>query len=130
MNALLHIPWLPAVGWALLHSLWEGTVVVLLVALALRWLRGATPRMRYAVAVFGLILMAGLPIRHLVSLHPDPKPVVLARGTLNEDAQVSVQPIPTKAPLSKIAISSNLEKALPWVVAAWILGVCLSLILT
>ena len=43
MNGLLHAcfqaPWLSALGWALVHSLWEGTLVCLATALILRGMR-------------------------------------------------------------------------------------------
>jgi hypothetical protein len=56
-----------ALGWALVHSLWAGTLVAVLVGLA-RWaLRSTEPRRRYAIALegFGLIflsLVGGVPV--------------------------------------------------------------------
>jgi beta-lactamase regulating signal transducer with metallopeptidase domain len=46
-----------AVGAALLHSLWQGSVAALLTMLALRLLRGASAQARYLVACAGLSAM-------------------------------------------------------------------------
>ncbi len=46
MNGLLHASWLPFVGWTILHSLWEGTLVVLATALGLRSLQELDTRVR------------------------------------------------------------------------------------
>lgn len=47
-----------ALGWALIHFLWQGAVVALVLALALGAMRRATPQMRYAAACLALITMA------------------------------------------------------------------------
>ena len=47
-----------AIGWAILHSLWQGAVVAALIALVLRALRGSASNARYGVACFGLAAMA------------------------------------------------------------------------
>ena len=70
MNAL-NQPWIEALGWALVHFLWQGLLVWAGVALSLRLLRAARPTARYAVAVAGLGLCLALPVcgmlRHLPS---------------------------------------------------------------
>ena len=40
----------PVLGRALLHFLWQGTLIALLAAMALHLLRDARPQLRYAVA--------------------------------------------------------------------------------
>src|SRR5205807_2646733 len=51
-----------ALGRALLHSLWEGACVALLLGAALWLLRGRSPNARYAVACSALALMLLLPV--------------------------------------------------------------------
>ncbi|MEO1573384.1 MAG: M56 family metallopeptidase [Pseudomonadota bacterium] len=46
----------------LLHSLWQGAVVGLLYALTMLYLRDSTPRLRYAAAVFWLVVLAVCPV--------------------------------------------------------------------
>lgn len=128
MNGLLHAPWLPTLGWALLHSLWEGALVVLAAALALRSLRGASPRLRYAVAVLALLLMAGLPLRRLVSLNRSAAPVLQVRSSPGLTAPPLARALPSPDPALRTRMAASLEQLLPWVVLAWAAGALLSLL--
>lgn len=56
-----------AVGWALLHFLWQGLLVGWGVSLALLALRGARPQTRYAAACAGLLLCAALPLAGVIA---------------------------------------------------------------
>jgi beta-lactamase regulating signal transducer with metallopeptidase domain len=128
MNGLLHASWLPVVGWALLHSLWEGTLVVLAAALVLRSLRGASPRLRYILAVLALLLMTGLPLRHLVPLRSGTSQVLLAPKHPAPEGPAFSQVIPESAPALRTLMAARLERAMPWVVAIWAVGVFVSLL--
>lgn len=128
MNGLLHVPWLPVLGWALLHSLWEGTLVALAAALVLRGLHGASPRLRYAVAVLALLLMAGLPLRHLMPPRSGTSPVLLASKPPAPERPAFNQVAPEPAPALRTRMTASLERALPWVVAVWVVGVFVSLL--
>jgi hypothetical protein len=50
-----------AIGWTMLHFLWVGGLIGILAATALRALRGATPELRYGVALGALTLLALAP---------------------------------------------------------------------
>ncbi len=50
-----------AVGWTLLHFVWQGMLLGLATALALRALRGASPQHRYTVACSALLLCVAWP---------------------------------------------------------------------
>lgn len=128
MSGLLHASWLPVVGWALLHSLWEGTLVVLAAALVLRSLRGASPRLRYTVAVLALLLMTGLPLRHLVPPPSGAPPVLLAQGHPKPEGPSLSQVVPEPVPALRTRMATGLERAMPWVVAVWAMGVSVSLL--
>src|SRR5688572_1277305 len=65
MNAievLFQEPAVRAIGWALLHFIWQGALIGLLAAVALRLLRGSDADVRYVVSAIALALMATLPI--------------------------------------------------------------------
>lgn len=60
MTSLLHalpddLVW--KIGWTLLHLLWEGVAIALIVAVLLLWLRRAAAGVRYMIAVGGLALI-------------------------------------------------------------------------
>ncbi|MBY0556081.1 MAG: peptidase M56 [Burkholderiaceae bacterium] len=62
----------PAMGWALLHFLWQGLLIGWCVALAMHWLRRARPQTRYAVACGAMLLCLLLPLLSIVSAVRDP----------------------------------------------------------
>ena len=66
MNSVL-TALVPAIGWALLHFLWQGLLIGWGAALALNLLRKARPQTRYAVACGALLLCAALPLAAIVS---------------------------------------------------------------
>lgn len=53
---------IPALGWSLLHFLWQGLLIGCVAALALHLLRNARPQARYLVACIALLLCAALPL--------------------------------------------------------------------
>jgi hypothetical protein len=55
-------PELQSLAWALIHFLWQGCVIWLLMALALRGTRGARPQVRYALGIVGLVLCLAVPV--------------------------------------------------------------------
>jgi beta-lactamase regulating signal transducer with metallopeptidase domain len=59
------LPWIDAIGWALLHSLWEGAVVALVLALVLALLRRARAQARYLAACAAMVLLIALPASSL-----------------------------------------------------------------
>src|SRR5205085_8148371 len=55
-------PWTTTVGWTLVHFLWEGTLIALVAAAALRLLRDASAQARYLTACAALILALLAPL--------------------------------------------------------------------
>lgn len=129
MNGLLHAPWLASLGWALVHSLWEGALVSLGAALLLRGMRSAGSSSRYLVAVLALVLFAGLPLRRMVAA-----PSMAQRARLQE--QVTLRPEPTaglasapiSAPALRTRVAGQLERALPSMVLVWGAGMLILLL--
>ena len=60
--ALYEQPLIHAVGWSLLHFLWQGAIVALLLASALRMLSNRSSQLRYMAACCALVLMAASPL--------------------------------------------------------------------
>ena len=143
-----------ALGWTLLHFLWQGAAVAALLAAAQLVLARASAEARYLAGCAALALMLALPVVTFVSIHAQvPAPamdsdLVVTRGT----SPVSMPHLGGAAPrpaaparalvvpgaAAPIARLSNLIRAtrlpglpralphpLPWVVGAWVLGVAL-----
>lgn len=93
----------PALGWALLHFVWQGAAIGIVVAVALALLRRAEARHRYAVCALALLACLALPAAHLAWLLTDP-----AAGSTD-----------TLPPAWLLALGAQL----PALVSAWSLGV-------
>jgi len=109
MNAIevaLGQPWVARAGWALVHFLWQGTLIAALLA----GLRGAAgrrvgPRARYLAACLALAAMTLAPLA-----------TFLAMGRADG--------APAPAPLWRVSPSA-MERVLPWCVVVWLCGVAL-----
>ena len=106
--------WAEALGWTLLHSLWQGGIVCVLLALV--FLATKSPRIRYSAACSALFVTFAAFVITILSLAP---PAALAIR--------AVQKIP--APIWKEALlhtstwSMSLAAIAPWLPPFWIAGV-------
>jgi len=117
----LHSPAALSIAEALLHSLWQGAVLALVMAASFRFIR--TSRLRYAAACAALVITAAASLATLVyigsssadrpSTHAMPHP---GAAGANGDAGVA---------RSAGSPAVLLQRALPWITPAWILGVLL-----
>jgi bla regulator protein blaR1 len=77
MNNLASVPLLQAIGWALLHSLWQGALLAMLATVALWLARHRSAEVRYAIAsgFLGVIVFAFAGTLVWISTGGDPLPV-------------------------------------------------------
>ena len=117
MNAAW-IDWVQALGWSLLHFLWQGALIGAVYG-ALRWLVGSgRAQWRYALGLGALAVLAALPVLTMLRLAP----------VAGDAAGASVHALGT---VSAVASATPLETAgiepwLPLLVGAWLAGVMLS----
>ena len=112
-----------SVALALIHFLWQGALVALLLAGANRVLRRASARARYAAACAALLLMAALPAATFVRMRArdSARP---ALATASAAAMPATAP-PARPPRDARGRPDALAAAAPWIVAGWLAGVCL-----
>jgi beta-lactamase regulating signal transducer with metallopeptidase domain len=127
----------PAVGWALLHFIWQGLLIGWGVALAMHLLRRARPHTRYAVACAGLLLCAALPLASIVTqLHADSGSAASssAGASLGAVSLIPAFVVDTGATVARTPLlgadalagwESVLRHQLPWVVGLWLAGAAL-----
>ncbi|OQA38554.1 MAG: Regulatory protein BlaR1 [Acidobacteria bacterium ADurb.Bin340] len=124
--SLFDHPLVPALGWTLLHSLWQGLLVAGATTLLLRVARGATPGTRHALAGIGLFLCFLGPALTLAHLWPAeaalPAPLASSLASLAPPAGVAGSLAPAGPTLA-----DRIRPALPWIVAAWSLGALVAL---
>ncbi|MFC0352131.1 TonB family protein [Undibacterium danionis] len=108
-----------ALGWSLVHFVWQGFVIAIVLAMMLLVTRKAKAQWRYAIACAALLSCAALPAWKFVQ--------ALERGTNIEvvfqtTAQVSS---PTLEAHPLIQVGNIIQTNLHWIVLCWALVVCL-----
>ena len=141
LNSLLSQPVVWHWGWTLIHFLWQGMVIVLIVGALLRMLSTRSAEVRYLVASGGLVVMLlCLPATFL--LIQDKPPEVSESGSSIENSLVSgsmadradVVLSETVGPTihldesvaTTFSKSHSLTEFLPWTAVVWGLGVVVS----
>ncbi|MEM9986995.1 MAG: hypothetical protein AAF804_18030, partial [Bacteroidota bacterium] len=127
------LPYAEALGWTLVHSLWQGAALVLLYALGKFLLRQNSPQSRYALALgtLGLFSLGGMLT--LAFCWPEamktlPRPSeTLFYGTFHPPGET---PLLDLIPFDQDSMdwSAWVNPYLPYLTGAWILGVLLMLI--
>jgi GWxTD domain-containing protein len=116
LETLVGTPLAGAVGWTLLHSLWEGAILA--VALAAVLMATRSPRVRYAAACVAMLVMLGAFGVTFVRMMPE--------GAESERAGKK-----PPFPVWRVAASVDgadpssivLAEAVPWLAPFWIAGV-------
>jgi beta-lactamase regulating signal transducer with metallopeptidase domain len=115
-----------AIGWALLHLIWQGAIVAGILAAALALLRQKSANTRYAFACAALAL---LPLLAVVTAWrcyeplpmPSDGPISLRASSLPADVAKAVA---VQAAKTMVVSAGDLARsALPYVVLTWLAGV-------
>ena len=114
---LIANPAVAAIGWTLLHSLWEGAIVAAVLGAMLLILR--TARARYLAACVALLALLALFTLTLLRLAPQS-----ARSFPVRDRVVPVWNIVAED-VGSGYWSPNLTAAAPWLALLWMAGVLL-----
>src|SRR5512133_556446 len=122
MIDLSSFPVLQAIGWTLLHSLWQGALLALLAVVALRLAQRHSADLRYAIAVgtLGLLVLTFAGTLIWISIGGEPLPV---SGTL-AIVPIGEGPSPVNW---MVRLRGALGPWIPWLFLAWILGFSLRL---
>jgi len=120
----------PVLGRALLHFLWQGVLIGLLAAVLLQALRNARPQARYAVACLALLACALAPVADIVLQLRDATgtvaPVIAAADTgIRHAAFGNALSLAPLVPVAYAGLAAlRIDQALPWIVALWAAGAC------
>jgi beta-lactamase regulating signal transducer with metallopeptidase domain len=123
------------IGWALLHFLWQGTMIGLALKGALMLLEQRSSKLRYALALACLFLMAVLPVFLLCkpqSRNSDFPAVyeTVQLGTVPESDSTAA-PVPIeRRPDFRANVFAFVDPLIPWIAVSWLLGTALLLLKT
>ncbi len=134
------------VGWVLLHFVWQGTLIALALAVLLAVTREGHARLRYILSCGALVLMlaatlataalmrstdgSALPGEVMVAPGSTPPTLSASAGRRADHAGIPgrVSP-PTAADRADAKrpefLQSIVDRTMPWLVLAWLAGVCL-----
>ena len=131
------------IGWALIHSFWEGGAIAAVLAIVFSATRHRAPSVRYALGMIGLAMMVAVPLATAARMNttepvattaapvePGLSPSITAKTSnipgadqpvFGDVGRRSIQRIPG-VPRPMI---TRIEPAFPWIVAAWAIGLVL-----
>lgn len=113
------LPWIQALGWTLLHFIWQGLLIGAAFAAARALIPRAHCTARYGAGLAALAALTCWPIATFLAMRP--------WSTAGADAALSVvQPGAGVAAIVDVAgttISSVIEATMPWLVLLWAGGV-------
>jgi len=130
------------VGWALIHFLWQGTLVALLLANVLTLLQQRAANLRYLVACAALLLMLILPPATIWMIGLSSPEVKATRVPIGPTSSVPSRTLwstinskkadttasPSALPTTNIwqqQLDQRISPWLPWMTSAWLIGVLL-----
>jgi len=116
-----------ALGWTLIHSLWQGAALAILLAISLILLRKNSSKLRYFIATSALFTLVLASVITFMSLYQTTAPLSnyssLAPKIGGATSVSLIHSIQTQAP-DKFAFFSNyFGQHLPLIVTIWLLGV-------
>lgn len=120
---ILTSPTAQAVGWSLLHLLWQGTLVALALAGALRILRAHSPEVRYGVACVALIGLLILPIITALLVYNGGSASPLGEVTLGMRRAGDRLAPPSFGEQWSAWMVVHVRPVVPWIVLGWTVGV-------
>lgn len=116
-----------ALGWTLLHSLWQGGAIVLLLSVLMTVFRRWSPQVRYLLGLMGLLTLLAAAVATFCRYYPAAFTEVDGQaGFVAVDGQaVRLFPAATAEPDGLVLPgewSAYLQPYLPLIVATWMMG--------
>lgn len=114
-----------ALGWTLVHFVWQGTVAALVLAVANGILRRGSPRARHGAALVTLLSMLALPVATFLIVRESPRPAAAPAVVLSAVPAVSGAVALVGERAAAALEAKRPADYLPAVVAGWAAGVLL-----
>lgn len=124
-----------ALGWALVHFLWQGAALAILLGVALAFIRPTAARTRYTLSMVTLAAMLVVPVATTLRLY-EPAVVSSSQAVVPTDPATGTNTSPGPSasdagntsvaqlePARLTLLRDRLEPVLPWLVVVWVLGV-------
>ncbi len=128
MADIFALPLIQALGLTLLHFLWQGSIVGMVLFVLLCVFR--KPQLRYVASCLLLLVLAVLPVGTFATIYEAPQkpetltPVNVARSPEVRVEETTPAPVikPARQPAQTLLNTSRLTVYLPWLVVTWFIG--------
>ncbi len=116
LDTLVKTPLAAAAGWTLIHSLWEGAIVALIVVVTLSLVRSSSAR--YVIASLAMLVMLACSIATFIEMWP-------AAGAPDsvKSYQTARINFANSSEAPSVPIRNRLENLPPWTAPFWMAGV-------
>lgn len=122
-----------ALGWTILHSIWQGLLIVILLTIALVILRKHSSQIRYLIGYVALLSLALCSLGTFLFSLPSDTLAAPETVLLIEDKAIDLAAIPPAETATPLLVEQSLwqsfvqllEANLPWITIIWMLGVLL-----
>jgi len=136
LNGILSGAFIDALGWTLVHSIWQGALLASLVVVIMILLRKGAARTRYLVYFSSLLLMLGLSVLTFINVYEPAgaSEVLLTEQQISNTADMlpmqeqQVADEETQFEQAKQAFAAYFERNFPLFVSLWLLGICFFLL--
>lgn len=131
-DTLVASPAIQMFGWALLHSLWQGIILAILLKGVLSLSRKASSNSRYLMACLTLLLMLILPISTALWSNSGKQSADSGKVLFQNEQTATLSATALQTNISETEPSYNLliyqaeRQLLPWLVFIWLIGVFIS----
>jgi TonB family protein len=113
-----------ALGWTLLHFLWQGALVAVVLWCALALMERRSADARYAAASLALLAMVALPLLTFAHLANEEYRTTLAQAAFVDAGSILIHAGADAGPTSWSArITFALDRNMPWLMLVWCAGV-------
>ncbi|MBK8705169.1 MAG: hypothetical protein IPN33_17440 [Saprospiraceae bacterium] len=131
INTLFTEEMVEALGWTVLHSLWQAAIVAVALAIFMLIGRGKPARLRYAWANVALLVVFALAVFTFVRLYEQtPAQLQVAQLSVQQAGPQAAPAVGAAADISTFRqrFTDYFEMHLPLIVALWLAGMCLFLL--
>jgi beta-lactamase regulating signal transducer with metallopeptidase domain len=118
--------WLYTIGWTLVHFVWQGAAIAVVIAAALAACRRASAQARYAVACFGLAALLAAPAATAIMLRSSSATSPAVSASTSAAPTYGASSVPASRPAATqlfastaVRASALVEPWLPLVVGIW-----------
>jgi len=115
-----------ALGWTLLHFLWQGTLIAVVLWSALALMQRRSPDARYAAASLALLAMVVLPLLTFAHLAGEEYKAILTRPVMIDTSSITVSAQTAAGAMSwSDYLTPAIDRMMPSLMLVWCIGVLL-----